>query len=229
MIDRKANLEAVQSRILAACSQAGRAPGEVTLVAVSKTKPWTDIEAFYQLGVRDFGENYIQEAQVKQQRAVQSGHKDIRWHLIGTLQSNKVKHVSGHFTLFHALDSFSLAEKLSKVGPLDCLVEVNVDAEISKGGVAAVSLPAFLETLSPLKNLRVRGLMCIPSTVQARDPREPFARLRELREQCNASGAYREKLTELSMGMSADFEAAILEGATFVRVGTTLFGERLKV
>lgn len=230
MRDPKARLEELEARLLAACSQAGRPRDSVTLVAVGKTKPWENIEAFARLGVRDFGENYVQEAQVKQQRAVQAGLAGIRWHLIGTLQSNKAKQVAGKFHLFHALGSLSLAEKLDKAAAAahlvqDCLLEVNVDSEASKGGVAAGELPGLLEALSALPHLRVRGLMCIPAPGSTR---APFARLRELREELNASGTYREKLTELSMGMSADFEAAILEGATIVRVGSTLFGEREK-
>jgi pyridoxal phosphate enzyme (YggS family) len=229
----KERLEEVRHRIATACARAGRATTEVTLVAASKTKPWGDLEAFARLGVCDFGENYVQEALAKREAAGQTGLGGLRWHLIGTLQSNKAKLVPGRFTLFHALDSLSLAAKLDKAAAAaglvqDCLIEVNVDLEHTKGGVGEALLPRLLGELAPLRGLRVRGLTCIPAPAPARDPRVPFARLRELREKMNASGAYREALAELSMGMSADFEAAILEGATFVRVGTTLFGERAR-
>ncbi len=229
--DKKARLSAVRQKISAACKQAGRKENEITLIAVSKTKPWEDLAAFTALGVKDFGENYVQEAQEKQNRAKASGLTQIRWHLIGTLQSNKAKFIPGNFTLFHALDSPSLATKLDKaaasVGVVqDCLLEVNVDLETSKGGIADAHLTQILTQLSSLKNFRLKGLMGIPAPNPARGARAPFAKLRELRDQVNAQGAYREKLTELSMGMSGDFEAAILEGATFVRVGTILFGAR---
>ncbi|HEY8279553.1 MAG TPA: YggS family pyridoxal phosphate-dependent enzyme [Bdellovibrionota bacterium] len=229
--EKQERLEEVRARIRAACARASRKESDVTLIAVSKTKPWEDIEAFASLGVREFGENYVQEALTKQEVAKKVGAPGIRWHLIGTLQSNKAKFVPGNFCLFHALNSASLAAKLDKAAGnagivQDCLFEVNVDLEATKGGVEEKLLAKILEEISPLKNIRVRGLMCIPAPIQGRDQHAPFRRLRELKERLNASNAYREKLTELSMGMSSDFEAAIEEGATFLRVGTTLFGER---
>jgi pyridoxal phosphate enzyme (YggS family) len=224
-------LAAVRGRIDAACRSAGRDPAGVTLIAVSKTKPWPDVAAFAELGVRDFGENYVQEALAKQEAARAAGHASLRWHLIGTLQSNKAKFLPGNFCLFHDLDSVSLGEKLNRAAAAaglvqDCLLEVNVDLETTKGGVGETLVPQVLAQLAPLANLRLTGLMCIPAPVPGRDPRAPFARLRELRDRLNAANAYREPLRELSMGMSADFEAAVLEGATLVRVGTTLFGAR---
>lgn len=228
---KEARRQEVQQKISAACKQAGRKESEVTLIAVSKTKPWDDIAAFAALGVKDFGENYVQEAQEKQKQAKAAGLTQIRWHLIGTLQSNKAKFVAGNFTLFHALDSVSLATKLDKAAEAagvvqDCLLEVNVDLEDTKGGIGESFLTQTLTQLNALKSIRLKGLMCIPAPSPSRNARAPFAKLRELRDQVNQSGAYREKLTELSMGMSSDFEAAILEGATYVRVGTTLFGAR---
>jgi pyridoxal phosphate enzyme (YggS family) len=222
-------LDSVRDRIAAACRTAGRSSGEVVLVAVSKTRPWDDVAAFADLGVKDFGENYVQEALAKQELvAARTGQLGLRWHLIGTLQSNKAKFLPGRFCLFHALDSLSLAEKLNRAAETagavqDCLLEVNVSLENTKGGVGETLVPSLLRNLSPLRNLRVKGLMCIPAPGAGR---APFARLRELKDRVNRAGDYRESLTELSMGMSADFEAAVLEGATLVRVGTTLFGER---
>jgi pyridoxal phosphate enzyme (YggS family) len=195
-------------------------------VAVSKTKPWGEVKPFVDLGVRDFGENYVQEALEKRSNA-----PDLRWHLIGTLQSNKAKFIPHNFCLFHALDSLSLAQKLDRaaasVGVVQpCLIEVNVDLENSKGGVGNALLPQFLGELAALKNLRVEGLMCIPAPAAGRDARSPFAKLRGLRDTLASAGVYPGKLPLLSMGMSSDFEAAIEEGATHVRVGTTLFGAR---
>ncbi|MGZ6290483.1 MAG: YggS family pyridoxal phosphate-dependent enzyme, partial [Bdellovibrionota bacterium] len=150
---------------------------------------------------------------------------------IGNLQSNKAKFIPGRFAMFHALDSLSLARKLDKASAelktvLPCLVEVNVDEEESKGGIAADALPAFLESLATFSNLKINGLMCLPAATKA--SRAPFAKLRGLLEAANKSGAYPHKLSELSMGMSSDLEEAILEGATYIRVGTRLFGERTK-
>jgi pyridoxal phosphate enzyme (YggS family) len=216
-------LAAVRERIVGACKTTGRDLSEVTLIAVSKTKPWNEVAAFAALGVKDFGENYVQEALAKRE----AGAADLRWHLIGTQQSNKAKLIAGKFFLFHALDSLSFAEKLNRAAgghAQDCLLEVNVDQETTKGGVEESLVPNLLEQLSLLENVRIKGLMCIPAPNSGRGP---FARLRELRDRMNALGAYREKLQDLSMGMSADFEEAIREGATYVRVGTTLFGERM--
>lgn len=227
--EKKERLLAVQEKIRDACQRAGRDPGGVTLIAVSKTKPFSDIADFAALGLRDFGENYVQEAQEKIAAANAAG-LDLRWHMIGTLQSNKAKFVAGKFCLFHALDSLSLAQKLDKAALAagvvqECLLEVNVDLETTKGGIAESHLPELLAKLNGLANVQIRGLMCIPAPGGGR---APFHRLRELRDRLNQAGTYRAPLTELSMGMSADFEDAILEGATLVRVGTTLFGERAK-
>jgi len=219
-------LDAVRSRIREACARSGRPELAVTLVAVSKTKPWSEVRPFVELGVRDFGENYVQEALEKRAQA-----PELRWHLIGTLQSNKAKFIPNNFCLFHALDSLSLAQKLDRaaasVGSVQpCLIEVNVDLESSKGGIGEVLLPTLLSQLAALENVRVEGLMCIPAPMAGRDPRRPFAQLRAIRDALLVSGVYPGKLPLLSMGMSADFEAAIEEGSTHVRVGTTLFGAR---
>ena len=153
-------LAAVREKISAACKKSNRKESEVTLIAVSKTKPWEDVAAFAALGVRDFGENYVQEAQEKQKRAT-GAELDLRWHLIGTLQSNKAKFIPGHFCLFHALDSMSLATKLDKAAEAaglvqDCLLEVNVDLETTKGGIAESHLPQILAQLAPLRYIRIK-------------------------------------------------------------------------
>jgi PLP dependent protein len=226
---KRERLLAVQERIRTACASSGRSVEDVTLVAVSKTKPWQDIADFADLGLKDFGENYVQEALAKQASAEVAAKHGLRWHLIGTLQSNKAKFVPGNFHLFHGLDSAALAERMNRLCAeknvvQDCLLEVNLDFETTKGGIPAMDLPDALEVLNGLKNLRILGLMCIPAP--GRDTRPAFSKLRELLDDLNVSGAYREPLRELSMGMSSDFEAAIQEGATLVRLGTVLFGER---
>lgn len=232
-LENQARLALVREKIREACQRSGREEREVTLIGAGKTKPWPELAAFAELGLKDFGENYVQEALEKQKAAAAAGMGQLRWHLIGTLQSNKAKFVAGKFSLFHALDSFSLAQRLDKAAAAEnviqhCLLEVNIDQEASKGGLAESSLARFLEQLAPLKNILVTGLTCIPAPHPGRDPRVPFQALRQLRDRANESSSYRAPLKELSMGMSADFQAAIEEGATFVRVGTTLFGEREK-
>lgn len=230
-MNAEARLAAVREKIANACSQAGRAVSEVTLVGASKTKLWEELEDFANAGLIAFGENYVQEALEKQEKA-RKGFPQVQWHLIGRLQSNKAKFIPGNFSLFHALDSLSVARKLDQAADKakvlqNCLIEVNLDVEASKGGLVEKDLPGFLEQLASLSHIRIVGLMCIPEPVRGRDPRRPFAWLREMLERVNQQGAYPQNLRELSMGMSGDFEAAILEGATYVRVGTSLFGARL--
>lgn len=220
----------VESEIAIACQRAGRPRDSVKLIGVSKRKEWRDIRAFLPLGLNAFGENYVQEALGKISSA-RAENALCAWHFIGNLQSNKARSLPGNFSLFHALDSFSLAKKIDRYAEearlvQTCLVEVNIDDESSKGGITPSALPAFLEEMNELTNVRVTGLMAIPAPRHGDDSRAPFAKLRELMERCQAEGRYREPLRELSMGMSADFSSAILEGATYVRVGTALFGER---
>jgi PLP dependent protein len=229
-------LKQIQEQIEAACKAAGRAPASVALLAVSKTKSWEEVRDFRLLGLSEFGENYVQEG-VAKSAALAAWEKanpqatKVNWHFIGSLQSNKAKFIPGTFSLFHALDSLSLAAKLSRAAESkgivqDCLVEINLDHEASKGGLHPEVLPKFLEELNPLPALNVKGLMCIPAPLPERNQREPFARLRELKDALNRAGAYRSQLSELSMGMSGDFSEAILEGSTIIRVGTSLFGAR---
>lgn len=222
-------LESIRNTIRVSCQKSGRKESDITLVAVSKTKPFSDVQDFAQLGVKVFGENYVQEALAKVDESKKANLK-IDWHFIGTLQSNKAKFLPGNFSLFHGLDSESLATKLNQVcekanQKMRCLVEVNIDEESSKGGIYANQIPDFLGKISKLQSIEILGFMCIP---EASTGRKSFAKMRELLVKANQASLYPKKLTELSMGMSHDFAEAIEEGATLVRVGTLLFGERTK-
>ncbi len=226
------NLTRVKERISLATKTSGRTAGSVKLVAVSKTKPWTDVITLLSAGQLSFGENYVQEAveKIELVAKAQASETAAEWHFIGTLQSNKAKFLPGRFSLFHGLHSESLAEKIHKAceaqnTALDCLVEVNVDGESSKGGIAPNAVASLLEKCARWNKVRIRGLMCIPMAIGS-DPRRSFSALRELRDRLNLAGAYPESLRELSMGMTSDFEAAISEGSTIVRVGTAIFGAR---
>lgn len=216
MIDVAGNLAAVRARIAAAAKRAGRDPAAVRLIAVAKTKPPELVHAALAAGVRDIGENYVQEAAAK--RAGVGG--EAVWHLIGRLQRNKAGRALEIFDLIHSVDSAALGDALARRAaergrPARILVEVNVGGEASKAGVAPGALPALLERLCDPR-LSVEGLMTVPAP--GTDPRPQFARLRVLRDAA--------QLRELSMGMSDDFEIAIEEGATMVRVGRAIFGER---
>lgn len=223
----RSNLEAIRRRIDEACVRAGRDPSSVTLVAVSKTHPAEAIRAAYEAGQRDFGENYAQELAAK--REALADLKELRWHFIGALQSNKAKLVVPGSVLVHAVDRMSVAEALSRRAAAagtkaDVLIEVNVGGETSKAGVPTEQVSALIESFAPLAALEVRGLMCIPPACDTIEEARPyFARLRGLRD---ALRPQRPALELLSMGMTGDFEAAILEGATHVRVGTAIFGSR---
>jgi pyridoxal phosphate enzyme (YggS family) len=221
----KERLEKIQSQIREACLAAGRNENDVKLIAVSKTKSAEMVRAFAELGVKDFGENYVQEALPKVEALSGLG---LSWHFIGGLQSNKAKFIPGKFSLLHTVDSISLAEKVdkaaSKAGVVqDCLLEVNISGEGSKSGLELGGLLPLLERCAQLSSLNVRGLMCIPAAGLGR---APFAHLRGLLEEANRASVYPRHLSELSMGMSGDFKEAILEGSTMVRIGTALFGER---
>jgi hypothetical protein len=213
-------LAEVRARVAAACARAGRAPGSVTLVAVSKLKPAALIREAHAAGQRDFGENYAQE--LRDKAAELESLEGLRWHAIGPLQTNKVKYVARAAHAFHALDRLEVAQELSRrrlEAPLPCYVEVNVGAEATKSGLGPEALGPFLEAVRALPGLRVEGLMALPPpTEDEAVARAGFRTLREL--------ARRHGLTGLSMGTTHDFELAIEEGATLVRVGTALFGER---
>ncbi|NRD43734.1 YggS family pyridoxal phosphate-dependent enzyme [Corallococcus exiguus] len=215
------SLARVRERVAKACASAGRPESSVTLVAVSKLKPSALIREAYAAGQRDFGENYAQELRDKAEEL-----KDLdglRWHAIGSLQTNKVKYVARVAHAFHALERLDVATELSKrragTPPLPCYVELNLGGEDTKHGLTPDALGDFLSQVRELPNLQVVGLMALPPpTDDVTQMREGFARLREL--------AATHALTALSMGTTHDFEQAILEGATAVRVGTAIFGER---
>jgi PLP dependent protein len=222
------HLAAVQTRVLQAELAAGRPAGSVTLLAVSKTMPPEDVAHAVSAGQRDFGENYGQELRDKRAALLGIGP---RWHFIGPLQSNKVKYVAGQVELIHALDSAELLAEVNRRVPegavQDCLVQVNVAAEPQKRGAPVEALPALLDAFGTLPRLRCRGLMLIPPLGDDPEAARPhFAALRALRDREAARARPGVELVHLSMGMSHDLETAITEGATIVRVGTAIFGER---
>ncbi|MGE5089518.1 MAG: YggS family pyridoxal phosphate-dependent enzyme [Candidatus Levyibacteriota bacterium] len=219
--------QATLARIAAAERAAGRAPGSVRLLAVTKTFPAEAIRAVHALGQRAFGENYVQEASAK--FALLSDLTDIEWHLIGPLQSNKARAVAESFAWVETVDRARIAERLSAARtehqpPLHVLVQVNVSGEATKSGVAPEEALRLAQIVASLPRLRIRGIMGIPApTPDTAQLRAQFRRLRECYEACLASGL---AVDTLSMGMSADLEIAIEEGATEVRVGTAIFGAR---
>lgn len=221
-------LAEVRARIDQAARRAGRDPSSVMLLAVSKTKPASDVEEAYRAGQRAFGENYAQELVDKSEALARL--EGIEWHFIGRLQSNKAKYVARVAKMVHAVDGEKLARELAKRAEtlskqLEVLVEVNVGDEASKGGVAPADLGALLDAIDAMPSLSLRGLMSIPPHTDDPEASRPFHRkLRELRDA--HGGATR--LPVLSMGMTHDLEIAVEEGATIVRVGTAIFGERSK-
>jgi pyridoxal phosphate enzyme (YggS family) len=220
----------VSERVARATERSGRKPGEVTLIAVAKTHSSEAVRAAFAAGARDFGENYVQELRAKQTEIVDArsvAAREARWHFVGRLQKNKVKDVVGRVTLVHTVDELELAAVLAKRAAAagvrqDFLVEVNLGGEAQKGGVEPDALPRLLAGIAALpdaSDVRCLGLMCIPPPAHAPEDNRPhFRRLAELGKQHG--------LALLSMGMSADFEVAIEEGATHVRVGTAIFGLR---
>jgi len=219
-------LEHVRSRIAAAAREVGRDPVTIRLVAASKTFDASAVREAHAAGQADFGENYVQEALDKMGRLEDS---PLIWHFIGPVQSNKTRAIAEHFDWVHSVDRLKIAERLSmqrpqSLSPLNICLEVNISGETSKGGVAAEDLPVLAAAVARLPRLRLRGLMAIPApSVDPVKQREAFAAVRKLYEALKAQG---HELDTLSMGMSGDLEAAIAEGATMVRVGTALFGER---
>lgn len=226
MRELSSTLVAVQTRIAAATAAAGRPPGAVRLLAVSKTRPASDVRALFEAGQRAFGENYVQEAEAKMAELADLG---IEWHHIGRVQGNKTRAIAERFQWVHGVTDEQQARRLSRqrpadLPPLDVCIQVNVSNEATKAGVAIPTLEPLARAVAALPNLRLRGLMAIPEPCT--DPvaqRLPFRALRELSDRLRAAGL---ELDTLSMGMSDDLEAAILEGATLVRVGTALFGPR---
>jgi pyridoxal phosphate enzyme (YggS family) len=215
----KDRLAAVQERIAAAATRAHRDTSDVRLIAVTKVFPATAIRDAYELGLRDFGENYVQEFEGK---APDLGDlQDARFHLIGHLQSNKSRRAAELFQVIQTVDSAKLARRLGEGPPLDVMIEVKLSEEGSKSGASPDAVAEIVDACRAAHNLRLRGLMTVPPwSENAEESRPYFARLREM--------ALEHGLKELSMGMSNDMEVAIEEGATCVRVGTALFGRRKK-
>ena len=217
------NIAKVGERIREAAQASGRDLDGIGLLAVSKTKPAAAVREAFAAGVRDFGENYLQEALDKQ---AELSELPLIWHFIGPIQSNKTKPIAEHFAWVHSVDRLKIAQRLSEqrpagLPPLNICLQVNVSAEASKSGCAPAELAALAQAVSQLPNLRLRGLMAIPEpTDDVAAQRAAFARLRELRDGLPLP------LDTLSMGMSHDLDAAIAEGATWVRIGTALFGAR---
>ncbi|MEM9403667.1 MAG: YggS family pyridoxal phosphate-dependent enzyme [Pseudomonadota bacterium] len=226
MIGVTENLNVVRGQLHAALSAAGRDTKAVTLLAVSKRKPASAVRLLAEAGQRDFGENQLQEALVKQAELTDL---DLTWHFIGSVQSNKTRAIAEHFDWVHAVDRLKIAQRLSdqrpaELGALNICLQVNIDDEGSKSGLPPDDLPALANACAALPGLRLRGLMCLPAIRDDElEQRAPFARLRELSEALNANG---HTFDTLSMGMSGDYPAAIAEGATIVRIGTALFGAR---
>jgi len=221
--DVAARLSGVRERVERAALRAGRDPREVRLLAISKAQPSEKIRAAYAAGQREFGENYAQELKAK--AAELAGLEGLRWHFVGHLQSNKAKLVAPIVDLVHTLDSEPLGRELVKRGSgrsQRALIEVNIGGESQKGGVAPEEALGLARSLLAVPGLELKGMMCVPPADQMARP--AFARLRELRDLIAASLGH--PLPELSMGMSSDFEEAIEEGATLVRVGTAIFGSR---
>ncbi len=223
-------LSDLHARIRAACLAAGRDPGSCRLLAVSKTRDAGEIRALHALGQADFGENYVQEALPKIAALAGSG---IRWHLIGPLQSNKTREVAGHFDWVHSLDREKIARRLNDqrpahLPPLQVCIQVNIDDEDSKSGLAPGEVEALARVVAGLPRLRLRGLMTIPRPDQPAGHGSAYARLAQTMQHLAGTipGLDRAAFDTLSMGMSDDFEAAIAHGATWVRIGTALFGPR---
>ena len=221
-----ANLQAVRARIAAACVVAGRPAGSVQLLAVSKTWPAASVREAAASGQRAFGENYAQEAVDKAAELVELG---LEWHFIGPLQGNKTRLVAENFVWVHSVDRLKIAQRLAaqrppNLAPLQVCIQVNVSGEASKSGCAPDQAAALAHAVAALPHLCLRGLMAIPEPSDDISlQRRRFALLRELRDRISSEGLL---LDTLSMGMSDDLEAAIMEGATLVRIGTAIFGER---
>jgi hypothetical protein len=219
-------LAAVLARIEAAARRAGRDPAGIRLLAVSKQQPVAAIAAAADAGQREFGENYVREGIAKIEAL---RDRPLTWHFIGQLQANKTREVAEHFQWVHTVDRERVATRLDAqrphyAAPLEVLLQVRLGEEPGKGGVEPADLPRLAEFVAGLPRLRLRGLMCIPPPATDESAqRVPFARLRRLLEDLNARG---HSLDTLSMGMSADLEAAVLEGATLLRIGTAVFGPR---
>ena len=217
------NITTVAARIAAAAQAAGRDSASIGLLAVSKTKPAAAVREAHAAGLRDFGENYLQEALGKQAELTDL---PLCWHFIGPIQSNKTRAIAEHFDWVHSVDRLKIAQRLSvqrpaDLAPLNICIQVNVSGEASKSGCTPADLPALAAAISALPNLKLRGLMAIPEPTEERAEQDAaFATVRTLQDSLNLP------LDTLSMGMSHDLESAIAQGATWVRIGTALFGAR---
>jgi len=222
-------LAGIRERIAAAARSAGRNPASVRLVAVSKTFPITAIREAYAAGQRDFGENRVQEAL---QKIAAGTDLEIRWHLLGHLQTNKARKAGPAFAAIHSVDSIELLQKIDAAATdegrtPELLIQVDLAGEATKFGAAPGEVPRLLDAAAACRAARVTGLMTMPPVPESPEDARPwFKRLRDLRDEWLAAGVPAPMLRELSMGMSADFEAAIQEGSTMVRVGTAIFGSR---
>ena len=220
------NLQAVKARIAEAARAAGRTPESIELLAVSKTWPLACVLEAAEAGQRAFGENYVQEGTDK---AIATVNRQLSWHFIGPLQSNKTRLVAEHFDWVHSIERLKIAERLAAqrpatLAPLNVCVQINVSGEASKSGCAPDEALALCQAIAALPNLQLRGLMAIPEpTDDFAAQRAPLRQLREIYEYIRVAGL---PLDTLSMGMSHDLEAAVAEGATIVRIGTAIFGER---
>jgi pyridoxal phosphate enzyme (YggS family) len=224
-----ARLGGVRERIARAAGRVGRDPSSVTLLAVSKTFPSADIRAAFGAGQIDFGENKVQEAIVKMR---ETDDLSIRWHLLGHLQSNKARKAAASFDMIHSIDNEELVHRLDRAARdaerrVDVLLQVDLAGEITKTGIPPASVRQVADAALSAAHLRLRGLMLLPpASDDPEDSRGWFARLRELRDELVSDGIPAHSMAELSMGMSGDFEIAIEEGATIVRVGSAIFGSR---
>ena len=229
-------LTEIRGRIASAARSAGRDPSSVRLVAVSKTFPIESVAEAYAAGQRDFGENRVQEALQKIEQALQkierSADQSIRWHLLGHLQTNKARKAAPAFAVIQSVDSVELIQKLDQAAAEthrtpELLIQVDLAGEATKFGATPAEVPRLFEAAAACRAARIVGLMTLPPVPDTPEDARPwFRQLRDLRDQWQASGVPSEMLRELSMGMSGDFEVAIQEGATTVRVGTAIFGSR---
>lgn len=226
MIQITDHLHQVRDRVKKAASSAGRDADEITIVAVSKRQPVTAIEAAYSAGQRDFGENFVQEAV---QKIESLGHPDIRWHFIGSIQSNKTRDIARHFDWVHTVDRLKIAKRLDEqrphyAAPLNVCIQVNLAEEPQKSGIGAAEIDDLVEAVSHMPKLRLRGLMTMPPAAAAEDTLEAlFLELGHIKRSLVGQGY---DIDTLSMGMSADLETAVRCGSTMVRVGTDIFGPR---
>jgi pyridoxal phosphate enzyme (YggS family) len=220
----------VRARLVAAAQRSGRKPGEVKLVAISKTHPAAVIKHAIEFGATDLGENRVQEAEGK---IAEIGRENVRWHLVGHLQANKARRAVTLFDVIHSLDTVDLAQRLDRLcaeagrASLPVLIQVDLGNEETKSGIDESELTHMVDSLGPLTRLKLIGLMTLPPFFDDPELSRPFfRRLRELRDELDQRGAFGDRTGELSMGMTHDFEVAIEEGATLVRVGTAIFGAR---